>query len=842
VTRRYRRVRFSIFALAVVVALAFVGGVAALRLTRHPDYWLAGAALVMTSVLPILGKLVHDSSPSQRALLDDVETELRVAVADQWTREVAWRIGDPYPLPVPFSVLTTAEDVRIMDGWAAIRGKRAARPLNLNGTFASIEGVFTKRDMPLRLVVLGAPGSGKSMIAQWLTVKLVNDDQEKKRVPVFLPLASWNPDVKLEDWAAAEMTRMYRWLSGIVQASGGRARTLAQELIAEDRVLMVLDGLDEIGYENQSKALDKLSEAAREDRHFVVTCRTSDYARIVRNSTYGPLAKTPVIAMGPLPLPDVVQYLRDTVAESSEERWNQFLNRLETGPDSALGNALSASLAVWLVRTYYGKPENQPSELLNHADEHEIIAVLLDGLVDAVYSTRIGKYRAETEKKVRVQRERLSQVADFLSSQNAQNFEWWHLHDVLPRTFTGGTIGTIIGCLVGACAGLIGARRFGTDSGVFIGIAFAVMSGLLGGLTSVRRQEEPRTVQIGFRWSFQRFAGCLAVGIAVGVAFGFSVDRGGGLAAGLITAGLVGPIGAVAIIPSFGIADGITTGTTGVLATGLAGGLASRSSSPLMPGIIAGAVFMVSVWIFTGFYRPSRSAVAASPESLLRQDRDGCIIIGVTAGIAAGVLYGLALGTLIGIIAAVGLALAVFITVSSWGVFNLTRLWLAVFRKMPLDIMSFLQEAYDRGVLRRVGGAYQFRHYALQKQLSQHASGSLVPSPRVASGTPGTSTTVRSATRSLFSRTDGGFPAAAPSSGPAVPPKARRAHKVIHPVITEDRSASLPRRHRRLTGPSGTVSALNRPSESASAVVTPAAVLISTTAGCRGISCPASRR
>jgi hypothetical protein len=159
---------------------------------------------------------------------------------------------------------------------------------------------------------------------------------------------------------------------------------------------------------------------------------------------------------------------------------------------------------------------------------------------------------------------------------------------------------------------------------------------------------------------------------------------------------------------------------------------------------------MVSVWIFTGFYRPSRSAVAASPDSLLRQDRDGCVIIGVTAGIAAGVLYGLALGPLIGMLAAIGLTLSVFITVSRWGVFNLTRLWLAVFRKMPLDIMSFLQEAYDRGVLRRVGGAYQFRHHALQRQLSQRVPGSLVPSPRAATGTPETSTTARSATRSLF--------------------------------------------------------------------------------------------
>lgn len=338
-----------------MVILAMAGGLAALRLTRHPDYWEAGASIVVAAILPILGKLMRDSSPSKRLLLDAVETELRVAVSNQWKVEVARRISDPYPLPVPFSVLTNAPDgaedekgtslsgLRIMDSWAAIRGKSAARPLSLNGTFDAIEKVFTRRELPMRLVVLGAPGCGKSRIAQWLIVKLLEDGQEKKRVPVFLPMATWNPDTKLEDWVALQMTQTYRWLNDVMQVADGQARTLAEELIAEDRVLMVLDGLDEIAEDNQSRALDKLSEAAREDRHFVVTCRTDDYARIVSKAVYGPLAKTPVVAMGPLPLPHVVQYLKDTVAVDSHGRWSEFPRHLR--PSLAAGSGPPVYLA-----------------------------------------------------------------------------------------------------------------------------------------------------------------------------------------------------------------------------------------------------------------------------------------------------------------------------------------------------------------------------------------------------------------------------------------------------------------------------------------------------------------
>jgi predicted NACHT family NTPase len=206
-----------------------------------------------------------------------------------------------------------------MDGWGAIRGNPHSRPVDLEGTFEPIVDVFTKEELPRRLVILGVPGSGKSIIAQWHTVKLIEDGRDNRQVPVFLPLASWNPVVSLDDWAAAEMERMYRWLSGTIEVVNGKARSLAQELIAEGRVLMVLDGLDEIPEDNQAKALDRLTEAAKERHHFVVTCRTGEYARIVAQSA-GPLKKTPVLALGTLPVSEVARYLQDAVIGEKPNR------------------------------------------------------------------------------------------------------------------------------------------------------------------------------------------------------------------------------------------------------------------------------------------------------------------------------------------------------------------------------------------------------------------------------------------------------------------------------------------------------------------------------------------
>src|SRR3984957_7170639 len=107
VAKKFRKYRFSIIALASVVGLAVVGGAAPLRLTKYPDYWLSAAGLGVPAILPILAPLVRESSDSAPDRLNKAGKDLAEAVRDQWSRNVA-RISDPYPLEVPFSVVTTA--------------------------------------------------------------------------------------------------------------------------------------------------------------------------------------------------------------------------------------------------------------------------------------------------------------------------------------------------------------------------------------------------------------------------------------------------------------------------------------------------------------------------------------------------------------------------------------------------------------------------------------------------------------------------------------------------------------------------------------------------------------
>ena len=91
---------------------------------------------------------------------------------------------------------------------------------------------------------------------------------------------------------------------------------------------MVLDGLDEMAKEKQAEALERLSDAVLEKQCMVVTCRTEQYHSSFERT--GPLAKTPVIELGPLPMSAVRAYLHEGRAPAGH--WDELLDHLEQKP------------------------------------------------------------------------------------------------------------------------------------------------------------------------------------------------------------------------------------------------------------------------------------------------------------------------------------------------------------------------------------------------------------------------------------------------------------------------------------------------------------------------------
>ena len=103
----------------------------------------------------------------------------------------------------------------------------------MTSTAQSITQIF--HDVSEKLLVLGAPGSGKTILLLELANALLQEarDDKTKSVPVVLNLSSWSFGRRsLFDWLSDELKRNY-----------GVDKRLANDLIGSDSIIYLLDGL-----------------------------------------------------------------------------------------------------------------------------------------------------------------------------------------------------------------------------------------------------------------------------------------------------------------------------------------------------------------------------------------------------------------------------------------------------------------------------------------------------------------------------------------------------------------------------------------------------------------------
>lgn len=97
---------------------------------------------------------------------------------------------------------------------------------------------------------------------------------------------------------------------------------------------------------------------------------------------------------------------------------------------------------------------------------------------------------------------------------------------------------------------------------------------------------------------------------------------------------------------------------------------------------------------------------AAHPEQLLHMGNLDLTAIGIT--------------DLIGIPLIETPVVVVFVLLflfTAWGRFILARLCFAMTRQLPWHLMTFLDDAHRRGILRQAGAVYQFRHVEIRNSL-----------------------------------------------------------------------------------------------------------------------------
>ncbi|MGW5691187.1 NACHT domain-containing protein [Streptomyces asiaticus] len=706
---------------------------------------LAGLAAAWGYTFATVNQSPAPSGVSAQATAEDLASE----VAKQWQKEERRRgVHDPFPLAVRFRLADTG----LFDHWAKIRRIRGTDPgpLPLAG---DVDRIMEKyRSIPSgRLVVLGAAGAGKTILAlrfvlDWLEARAPGDP-----VPVIFGLGSWDPAaISLRDWMCDQLMLDHPWLAAPALPGGNLAEALTDARL----ILPVLDGFDEIAPGLHPQALRELNTT---DMPLLLTSRTEEYVAALRRARV--LTRAAAVELDDLTVDDLAEYLPLSSAPAQDGTvWDPVLEELRHERRSPgaehLAAVLSTPLMVAMARTIYSEtPGHHASELAGFATREALRDHLLAAFIPAAYAPRptdrnterdTGRHRRRNRQRWHADRAQrwLGYLAEHLDQLGRErnepaverNIAWWELGTTLRRSSRILVIGLLAALAFGVTTGvgnvpvdLLGARcslNFALQRGLVVGLMHGLAAGLAFGLayglvsggaarmpSRVGMRFFGRTRELRTRFA-HRFAPRFLVGFALGTPFALVlvlVDRG--------------------VVAKLGLSDGFDNGPlVGVPVFALGIGLGTG----LVLGLIA--------WL----EEPDDITSGAGPSDLLQRNGMNAVahmlmwalVFGVGGGLAggltagpgngltAGLLGGLLTGLVFGLEAAFGGGLGYALSLSAWGQWlALARIWLPLTGRLPWKLITFLDDACERGVLRKVGAVYQFRHAQLQDHLTVSLAG-----------------------------------------------------------------------------------------------------------------------
>lgn len=535
---------------------------------------------------------------------------------------------------------------------------------------------------PRRLVITGAAGAGKTVLALNLMLALLEDRDEKDPVPVRIPMAEWDTGLPLRTVLARRLVDAYAW-----------SPKMATGLVEHGLILPVLDGLDEMDPLSEGTpdphapractALEALNsyQEGRNPGPLILTCLARHYDALPSSVRLVDAAR---IAITPVTPRDAVIYLRARARDGA--RWASLVAHLEQHPTGQLAAVLSTPWRLCLTATVYHRT-GDPAELLSHATAHELDQYLLARYLPAATATTDNPHRYQPDDIHRWLRE----LACTLDSSVAPATDIV-LHRIRTETFpVRWTAASLAGLSGLALLGLLEiALGFPHISSYSVGIGALIPMIATAAVKSPPARRLPdlrnafRSTQGSSLYEAGRarlFTHAFFITLAVGGLSASEFEHNPGLLFGGAPKPGFGADSAAMI--GWGI--GITTGIAYVLISGITTGAPTR---------------------------------VANPRTVIRADLKHSLMSGILVGLITVLPYGLVGATVVGGAAAIGAMLALGITAgASW---RYLALVVAARKILPFRLARFLDWAVTAGLLRYSGSAYQFRHRELQQWLTQH--------------------------------------------------------------------------------------------------------------------------
>jgi hypothetical protein len=556
------------------------------------------------------------------------------------------------------------------------------------GTLKEVVSYYCNLE-PRRMVITGAGGSGKTVLAVELILGLLKDRAADAPVPVRISAASLDTsrptNSAVEDWLAEHLRQAYK----VPEAT-------ARKLVAARMVIPVLDGLDEMDAMDAPMYESRAGQAIRACNAYldgvraaamILTCRINQYEALEQDA-HEWVQDAARIELRPVEVAAACSFLTGRVTE--EDRWQPVLDQMWQPAGRPLAAALSTPWRLTLAATVYDQRDRTGAYVRNPVDltspqldtEVAVRDHLLALFIPATLAAHKGRYASDYVHRW------LSVLASYLDS-NTTGPD--------PRVISGRTLS-------------------GTDL-------------VLHELWPLAGPRRARLVNVGG----------LAVFAAAGVAAFLLTRAPIGFTRSRVLGATILGIAAIALLryswtawPQIQVIDlrllktrksrrdliytlGQGPGSTIVAGTALVFAYTDELTILFALGITfafaVGMAMGLAVVISTGF----RHYSVVDPRQIIRTT----YVAGIVAGLAMGLIAGFAMGPAVGI--AIGLVAGIVAGLAGirYGAFLLcTRRWSDCW--LPWRLGHFMHWCYKAGLIRTAGISYQFRHQELQDYLARN--------------------------------------------------------------------------------------------------------------------------
>jgi DNA polymerase III delta prime subunit len=368
------------------------------------------------------------------------------------------------------------------------------------------------------LLILGEPGAGKTTLLLELARDLIDRAQtsENAPIPVVFNLSSWaKKQPALSNWLVEELSIRYEV-----------PRRLGQSWVSEDRLLLLLDGLDEVASAARKDCIEAINNyrQTHPDVQVVVCSRSAEYLN----------EPTQLRLHTALVIQPLTQEQIDTYLESAGKQAEAVREALRQDADLRELATTPLMLTI-LLFAYMGTSPDKISELTSLEAKREQLF--------ASYVQHMLKRRGASK---RYQPEQITNWLTYLARQmKRQNQTVFYIEQMQPdwllrvwprsfyRVFAGGVSGGLLCGLIGAAVGAIFSLIFVYSSsssfldtpipwpaiaaGLVIGLIIGQILGSLIGLFRPK-STEIRTVEV-ITWSWEN-ARLAAIASIVGGSLG----------------------------------------------------------------------------------------------------------------------------------------------------------------------------------------------------------------------------------------------------------------------------------------------------------------------------------